>query len=187
MLERIIGVFKLDTKVFQDIEQDQTATRQAAIVVAIVAALSVVGVLIGGLVGAVSGAGSGLGNTLLQIALTFVMAFVNWIIWSAVTYFVGTRLFGGQADLGEMLRVIGFAQAPQMLQIIPCIGGLVGWIWSLVASFFAIREGLDFDTGKAIGTVVIGWIVVLVVNIILGSVLGIGTLGLGALTGMFQR
>lgn len=184
MLERIIGVFKLDTQVFAEIEADQTATTQAAIVVTIVAVLSAIG---GGINAAINvSTGSGASFSIGSILFPLIWAFISWGVWSAVTFFVGTKLFGGEADMGEMLRVIGFSQAPMMLQIIPCIGGIVGAIWALVAGVIAVREGLDFDMGKAIGTVIIGWIIVFVLNMILLSVLGIGAVGLGALTGAFS-
>ncbi|HNT75734.1 MAG TPA: YIP1 family protein [Anaerolineae bacterium] len=178
MLERIIGVFKLDTQVFAEIEADQTATTQAAMVVAIVAVLSAIGSGIGAAIG-----GSGfLGSVIFSLVWTFIA----WVVWSAVTFFVGAKLFGGEADMGEMLRVIGFSQAPLMLQIIPCIGGIVGAIWALAAGVVAVREGLDFDMGKAIATVAIGWVIVFVLNMILLSVLGIGAVGIGALSGAFS-
>ncbi len=174
--DRIIGVFKLDTRVFAEIERDQTATSQAAVIVAIVAVLSAIG---SGISSAIGGGGGALGSILFSLIWTFIA----WIVWSAVTYFVGTSLFNGEADMGEMMRVIGYAYAPQMLGIIPCIGSLIGGIWSLIASFFAIKEGLDFDTGKAIATVVIGWLLVFILNLVIGSILGLGALGIGALTG----
>jgi hypothetical protein len=43
MIERIIGVFKLDPQTFEDVEHDPTATAQAARVVAIVAFIGAVG------------------------------------------------------------------------------------------------------------------------------------------------
>jgi hypothetical protein len=175
-LDRIIGVFKLDSSVFAEIEHDQTATNQAAIIVAIVAVLSAIG---SGISSAIGGGGGVLGGVLFALIWTFI----GWIIWSAVTYFVGTSLFQGDADMGEMMRVIGYAYAPQMLGIIPCIGSLIGGIWSLIASFVAVKEGLDFDTGKAIATVVIGWLLVFILNLVIGSILGLGALGFGALTG----
>jgi hypothetical protein len=174
--DRIIGVFKLDARVFAEIERDQTATSQAAIIVAIVAVLSAIG---SGISAAIGGGGGALGSILFSLIWTFIA----WIVWSAVTYFVGTSLFNGEADMGEMMRVIGYAYAPQMLGIIPCIGSLIGGIWSLIASFVAIKEGLDFDTGKAIATVVIGWLLVFILNLVVASILGLGALGIGALTG----
>ena len=164
MLERVIGVFKLDVNVFEEIEHDQGATGQAAIVVAIAALLAALG----------SGIGSSFsdGNFFLSFISTLIWTFIGWVVWSAVTYFVGTSLFDGVADMGEMLRVIGFAYAPQMLGIIPCIGGLVGAIWSLIAGFVAVRQGLDLDNTKAFLTIVIGFVVYLVGVFIIALFIG---------------
>ncbi|MCU0519816.1 MAG: YIP1 family protein [Anaerolineae bacterium] len=184
MFERIIGVFKLDRKVFADVEQDESATTQAAIVVAIVAALSVVGVILQLLINLVRGAKPELGSTVLSVVVTFVVTFLNWAIWSAVTYFVGTKVFKGTATMGEMLRVVGFAYAPRMLSIIPCIGGVIGAIWSLIASYIGVKEGLDLDDTGTIVTIVIGWLITLVIGFILG-LLGVGgAMGLGAISGL---
>jgi len=186
MFDRIIGVFKLDREVFAEIEHDTTATSQAAIVVAIVAALSVVGSVLGTLFTLITGGELQIGALLINIVTTFLLTFVNWLIWSAVTYFVGTQLFKGDADLSEMLRVIGFAYAPRMLSIIPCIGGIIGAIWALIASYFAIKEGLDLDDGQTIATVLIGWLITVIIGAILGA-LGIGgAIGAGALRGLMR-
>src|SRR5690606_11855663 len=85
------------------------------------------------------------GNFISSFIGQLITTFVGWLIWSAVTYFVGTSLFGGKATLDEMLRVIGFAYAPQILGIIPCIGAIIGFIWTLIAGFIAVRQGLDLD------------------------------------------
>ncbi len=184
MLERIIGVFKLDRKVFAEVEQDESATTQAAIVVAIVAALSVVGTILQMLINLVRGGEMELGATLLSVIVTFVVTFVNWAIWAGVTYLIGTKLFKGTATMGEMLRVIGFAYAPRMLSIIPCIGGVIGAIWSLIASYLAVKEGLDLDDTGTIVTIVVGWLVTIVIGVILGM-LGVGgAMGLGAISGL---
>jgi len=175
MLNRIIGVFTLNADTFEEIEHDQSATTQAAMVVLAVALLGALGGLIGALIGNQ--------NILMAVIAPIINAFVGWIVWSAAVYFVGTSLFGGRADMGEMLRVVGFAYAPGVLGIIPCIGWLVGLVWTLAAMVIAIRQGLDIDTGKAIITGVIGFIVVLVINLVIGMVFGVGTAALGALTG----
>lgn len=111
-------------------------------------------------------------------------AFIGWLVWSAVTYFVGTTLFKGEATLGEMLRVIGFAQAPLILNIlsfIPCVGpviSLLAWLFSLYTGFLAIQEGLDLDTGKTLATVAIGWVVAFIINLVIRMIFGgLGVLG----------
>lgn len=163
MLDRIIGVLKLDVNTFEAIEADESATSQAAIVVAVVA---IVGGLIGGGISAAMG-GSFLGSFLRQL----LGAFIGWFIWAGVTYFVGTSMFGGKATMGEMLRVLGFAQAPGILGIIPVCGSFVGWIWTLACTFIAIRQGLDLDNSKAAMTAVVAFIAVIIVSLIIGAIL----------------
>jgi hypothetical protein len=59
---------------------------------------------------------------------------------------------------------------------------LVGAIWSLVAGVIAVRQALDFDTGKAIVTCVIGWIVVMILGLVLAAIGIGGAAALGALS-----
>jgi hypothetical protein len=167
LVERIIGVFRLDPQTFEEIEHDQEATIQAVIIVAAVALLGAVG----GGIGAVLRDGSFVGSFFGSL----VWAFIGWGLWSAVTYFVGTSMFQGKATLDEMLRVIGFAYAPQVLGIIPCLGWIVGWVWSLLAGFIAVRQGLDLDNTNACLTIFIGFILYVIGYAILGMLgLGVG-------------
>jgi hypothetical protein len=180
MIQRIIGVLKLDANTYEEIEADESATSQAVIVVAVVA---VIGGLIGGGISALMG-GSFLGSFLSQL----LGAFISWGVWSAATYFVGTSLFGGKSTMGQRLRVLGFAQAPGMLSIIPVCGSFIGWIWTLACTFIAIRQGLDLDNSKAAMTAVVAFIAVFIVSTILGAILAAVGLtagaGLSALQGL---
>ena len=165
MFARFMGVFKLDSKTFEEIEHNTSLTLPAALIVVIVA-------LIGGL-------GNGLFNSLLGSGRTFGRGFISsligvivgWLIWSVVTWFVGTRLFKGQADLGEMLRVIGFAYTPLVLSIIPCVGGVIGVIWAIAAGFVAIRQGLDLDNTKAFLTVAVGAVLYIILTAVLNLII----------------
>ncbi|MCA9868675.1 MAG: YIP1 family protein [Anaerolineae bacterium] len=194
MLQRILGVFKLDKATFAEIEADQTATTQAALVVILVAVVAGIGAALAAtmlnrtLPGVMEGLGDSLGEGFdmsLVPQLSPVGAFLNaligallsWLVWSALTYFIGTKVFNATADMGEMLRVIGFAQAPRLLSglgFIPCLGGILGFvglIWALVASFVGIREGLDLDTGKTLATIVIAFIGAWLISFLVGLVM----------------
>ena len=163
-LERVIGVFKLDAQTFEAIEHDPASTVQAAIIVAIVSVLSAVG--------SAFGAAIGDGSIFGSFASTLVWSFIGWFLWSAVTYFVGTNLFKGRSTIEQMMRVIGFAYAPQMLGIIPWIGGIVGWIWSVIAGFIAVRQGLNLDDSKACLTILFGFILYVLGSGILQRTIG---------------
>lgn len=170
MLDRILGVFKLNVNTFEEIEADKNATTQAAIIVVVVALLGLGGGLLSSLFTQQLNLGSLIGSMFWTLA--------GWVIWAVVTWFVGTRFFGGQATIDEMLRVIGFAYAPQVLMIIPCIGPIVGWVWSLIAAFIGIRQGLDVDNTKTFFTILVG----LLVFVVGGLIFGTFQAGLGFLT-----
>lgn len=181
-LERVIGVLRLDVNTYEEIEADKTATTQAAIVVAIVA---IVGGVLAGAFGLI--ADFDFLGTFLRHLIT---AFVSWFIWSYVTYWVGTSIFEGKSTPSEMLRVLGFAQAPGILAVIPVCGPFIGWLWTLACSFIAIRQGLDLDNTKALLTAVVALIAVLIIYFVIGVILaalGIGAaIGIGVLDSIFS-
>ena len=150
LVERMIAAAKLDIHLYEEVEADADATSQAALVVGLVAVASAIG-------GAGAGAPGFFGG--------LIAAFVGWLAWSGITYLIGDKLLGGTATWGELLRTIGFAQSPgilYVLAIVPLVGGLVRVIvlvWLLVAGIIAIRQALDFSTGKAILTALLGWVV----------------------------
>lgn len=172
MVERILRAIRLDFTVFREIAEDESAMTQAAIIVAIVTFFSAIGSAIG-LAIAGAGAGQAILNFFGQWLISGVL--LGWIGWSIITYFVGTTLFQGRTDIPEMMRVLGYASAPQLLGLfgfIPCIGwlaALAGWILSLIAGVLAVREAMEFDTGKAIVTVLVGAVIVFVISLILGG------------------
>lgn len=97
-------------------------------------------------------------------------AYIGWLLWSGVTYLIGTKLLGGTATWSELLRTIGFAQSPGVLYVIGVIP-LLGWLanlvvafWVLIAVIVAIRQALDFSTGRAILTALIGFIPYLILR-----------------------
>jgi hypothetical protein len=89
-----------------------------------------------------------------------------------VAYLVGTKIFKTRetsATWGELLRTIGFSNSPgvfRFFSFVPYIGGVIAFaasIWSLVAGVIAIRQALDFSTGRAIATAIVGWIIYMVI------------------------
>ncbi|MCJ7629048.1 MAG: YIP1 family protein [Longimicrobiales bacterium] len=165
LVQRMLGAATLNIDTFEEVEADESATMQAATVVAMVAVASAIG---------------SVGHGGVSILFAPVAQIIGWLIWAGVTYVIGDKLFGGTATWGELLRTLGFAQAPGLLllfAIVPILGGLVRFavgIWMLVAGVIAIRQALDFSTGKAVLTAVIGWLAMLIPAMILGGMFGFG-------------
>ena len=159
--DRMKGAALLRIAMYEEVEADQTATGQAAGVVALVAVAQAIG-----------GAGEGGFGILAGL----ISALLGWLLWAGITYLIGAKLLGGTATWGELLRTIGFAQTPGVLQvlgIIPVLGGLIRFavaIWVLIAGIIAIRQALDVGTGKAILTSALGWLVIVLPLAILMAV-----------------
>ena len=167
MTERMKGAAMLDVATYEEVEHDSTATGQAAIVVSIVAVCAAIGSAGEGGVGAIT---------------ALIAALVGWLVWSGVTYLIGDKLLGGTATWGELLRTLGFAQSPGVLYIlgiIPLLGALVSffvWIWLLIAGIIAIRQALDFSTGKAVITALLGMAAYVALAMVLGVLGGVGAM-----------
>src|SRR5918911_4095842 len=178
LTDRMVRAARLETSLYNEVEADLNATTQALTVVVVTALAGGIGAALGqALAGQPTGAVGGLiGGVIAEL--------VGWLVWSYVMYLVGARVFHGTATYGELLRTLGFANAPGVLLIlrfIPLLGGLIALIvgiWRIVAGFIAVREALDLDNGNTVATIVVGIIGYLVVLLIVALVLA--TIGLGA-------
>lgn len=147
MVARMKGAALLNIETFEEVEHDQEATGQAATVVLLMAVCQAVGASQAGLIPAVAGGFIALGS---------------WAIFAGITYLVGEKIFEGQATWGEVLRTLGFAQAPGVLylfDVIPLFGffiSLFASLWILVASFIGIRQALDIGNFKTFLTILVG-------------------------------
>ena len=187
MLNRVVRAARLDVSLYSEVEADTSLNREALTVVIIVTILAAVGSFVGSLLLSFE-----IVPAILGLAWAIIWGIAGYYVWAYLTWFIGTRFFKGTAEPGELLRTLGYAYGPRVLgvfAIIPCIGAipaLIGAIWSLVTGVVAVREALDTTTGNAVITVAIGWAVILVISLVVGGIIGVGAVGLGALSGSLQ-
>jgi hypothetical protein len=150
----MIGAAQLHVDIFEEVEEDTSATIQALGVVLLVAIATGI---------------ANLGNgDPVAFVLGIVISIAGWALWAWVTYFVGTRILGTEsthADWGQMARALAFAQAPGVLKVlgvIPYLGPVLLFlifVWQLAAMVVAIRQALDYtSTWRAVGVAAIGFI-----------------------------
>lgn len=157
---RMIGAMQADVKTFNEIEADPGAMSQAVTVIVIAGVAALIGNFFrGGVVAGVIG---------------LIASLVGYALFSLLVVLIGTKMMpepATKADFNEGFRVIGFAAAPgvfNVLAIIPFLGPFLSFligIWSLVIAVVAVREVLDYsNTGRAIIVcliaAVICWIVI---------------------------
>jgi len=172
MINRMTRAAQMNIDLYEEVEHDTSLSSEALQVVIIVSVAEGLGILLSGLMKGqlVGGVVGGVVAAILGVAF--------WYLWSYLVLLVGTKLFNGTADFGEVSRTIAYAYTPNVVKVlafVPGLGGLVGLvagIWSLVLGVVAVRQAMDFDTGKAIATVLVsGIIAFFIVMVITGIVM----------------
>lgn len=163
IVDRMIRAARLDASLYEEVEADTTATGQAAIVV-VASSLA-------------AGVGSMLGVGVGGLLLATTSALLGWVVWAVLIYVVGVKVLpepATKSDIGEMLRVLGFASAPGIIRVLGIVHALSGItmliasVWMIAAMVIAVRQALDYrSTGRAVAVCLIGFAVQLIVAMIL--------------------
>ena len=176
--QKMILASCLDVNLYEVVEADTKATRQAFLVII--------------LVSIATGIGTGISGLASKSALWFLWglligvstSIIGWLLWAFITYWIGRLIFKGpqtEVTYGQMLRTLGFANSPGILRFfsfVPFVGGLIAFVsslWVLIAGVIAIRQAMDFSTWRALGTAIVGWLIyMLLVFLISFFSVGIG-------------
>jgi hypothetical protein len=168
-VERVIGAAKLDVHTYEEVVRDQTALGQAMVVV-VASVLAVVGV------GALQ---RGIGSLVSEA----MFGIIGWFVYAVIIYLLGTRVLPEpqtKAEMGQLLRALGFAASPAVLLVfrgIPVLRIVVWWvvpIWVVAATVIAVRQALDYhSTGRALGVCFLGWVLSFVAWNVLAWKLGL--------------
>jgi len=175
LFSRMVRAMQLSSGLYEEVEADASATGQAlaAVVIASIA----------------SGAGSALraaaGGSAMDVAwgLLFGLgtAIGGWLLWALFAFVLGVSIFRGphtSSTWGELLRTRGFANSPGVLRLfafMPFAGGIIAigaYVWMLIAAIIAIRQALDFSTGRAVVTALVGWLAYMFLVFGLAALLG---------------
>jgi Yip1 domain len=146
-LYRLLGACALDRGVYEGIEADRRAVVTFEAFATVVLASLAAGI---GSIGIY-------GRHFAAFGTVTGLALVMWFSWAVLVLQIGTRALpeaDTHTDLGELLRTIGFASAPGLLQAFGVLPGVtrplffLTGIWMLVAMVVAVRQALDFHTTK---------------------------------------
>lgn len=191
LMNRVVGVFTFRRDVFREVEQDKSFTSTAWLIVVVVSLLNQLGSL-------GDSTAAGIGNWILGAIVGAIFAVLGFALAAFVIGVVGKSVFKADVSFDELVRTLGLAYVWNVIGFLGILGVIstallcivspaviIGALLGLIAWFIAVKEALDLDWLQTIITVVLGFIVIVVVNLIAGAVLGlIGIAGasiLGAL------
>lgn len=154
VLHQMIGASRLNAGVYEQVEADGASGLSAVLIVVASSFAAAVG--------------SGL-QTRADLTGATITAILTWLVWVALTYFIGTRLLPGastHATFGQVLRTTGFSASPGILRVfgvLPVIGipiFILASLWMLATFVVAVRQALDYtSSGRALAVCVLGWVI----------------------------
>jgi hypothetical protein len=146
---RLFGAAMLDASTYEGIEADRSGGTWQAVATVVLSSLA-----------AGVGAGGWYGSRLTTFAIVSAVALVMWVAWATLVFQIGTKILPApetDSDLGELLRTIGFAAAPGLLQVFGALPRMAGpvfvgtSIWMFAAMVVAVRHALDYSgIGRAL-------------------------------------
>ena len=170
-VRRLMGAATFDVATYEDVEADRTATPQAFAVV-----------VFSSLAAGIGARGSSGAATFAFFATASVMALLTWAAFALVTFEIGARLLptpDTRVDVGELLRTLGFAATPGLIQVFGIFPGAkvpvftLAIVWALAASVVAVRQALDYtSTGRALAVCGLGLLLSVAIAIGLGLLFG---------------
>ena len=172
MLLRMIGVLRLNSATYEDVEHDKSAIWQAVIIVVLVSAATVVGELLLG------------DDTVVWWAIVrgVIRGVASWAAWALCTWLWGEMAFDvvdTDADWGQLARTTGYAQTPGILNVlifIEPVGRIIYFAalaWTFACMVVAVRQSLDYtSTLRACYVILLAFIPVAILNFIVLGLTG---------------
>jgi hypothetical protein len=167
---RMLRASALDASMYEEVEADPTAGGQAALVVVLSS------------VAAGIGAGGWHGAGLRTFALFTAIALATWMAWAWLVAEIGRRVVPEpqtQTSFGELLRTLGFAATPGLLQVFAAMPAMIvpvfaiTGVWMLAAMVVAVRQALDYrHTSRAVAVCALAGLLALVMAFGLGILFG---------------
>ena len=187
LMDRIVKAVTFRKEVYAEVEQDKSFTTTAWILVIVVAIVAALGNI----------SFTQFGRSLLGVLVSAILNVVAFAIAALVINLVGRAIFKAEVTFDELVRTIGLAYVWNAAGILNILGGVLScilwpvrvitWVALVVSWFLAVKEALDLDWVPTVVTVVLGWIVIFVVQMVTGIILGamgiVGASVAGALGG----
>ena len=168
VFSRLLQAVKLDRDAFVWMDFNDRATGDAAILVAMTQVLISLG----------------LGRSLFALVNPFTLvqvllgALFTWVIYSGAVYLVSRYLLDGTGQYAIYLRITGFAYPTLLLVVFTAIfvqdlllAFMLGGAWFVVVVAYGLMYTVDLPLAKAAASAVGGFVVIVVVQAIFGSVL----------------
>ena len=160
LIARVVRALRLDPSLYLEVEGDAGATAQAIVILLVTGACTGMGL-------AMTGADNKIGGVSIFF-MGIAASTVGWLCLLFITYILGSTLFASkrkELSFLVLFRSVSFSASPGVLRFfifIPGVGLLLDFVaqlWCIAGMIVALRRSFDFQTGRAAGLCVAGWVI----------------------------
>lgn len=91
------------------------------------------------------------GSSKVLLALLIpLLVFMGLFLWGAVLHVSLFLVGGARKDFEATFRVVCYTSGPELLGIIPVVGGIASLVWKVYISVIGLREAHGISNGRAI-------------------------------------
>ena len=171
LIDRMIGTARFQRAMYEEVEHDPDATRQAVVIVAATSVMAGI-------------AGIPTAGALALIGVTLA-GIVGWSVYAGLAYYIGAQIFATEQTRGdwrEVARTVGFASAPRGLIILGLIPGtydllsIVLTLWVLATTVTALMVALELSLWGAVVTSLAAIIAQAIVFALIGVIFALASL-----------
>ncbi|HIH27884.1 MAG TPA: YIP1 family protein [Methanoregulaceae archaeon] len=112
------------------------------------------------------------GVGILLVAILMIIIQLVMVVITALYLHIWVYVAGGRKGWIETLKAVTYGSTPFMLiGWIPFIGGIIGFMWSLVVSILGVRELQEISTAKAVIAVILAVVIFMLILITVAAFL----------------
>ena len=120
------------------------------------------------------------GAGILLVAVLMIVIQLVMVVVTALYLHIWVYVTGGRKGYTETLKAVSYGSTPFMLiGWIPFVGGIIGFIWSLIVTILGVRELQSISTGKAALSVVLAVVIFMLVLIMVAAFLFVAIMSVG--------
>jgi hypothetical protein len=97
---------------------------------------------------------AGISAVAIGIAIPFLV-FFSILVWAAVLHVSLLLVGGAKEDFESTLRVVCYSASPEILAVIPVLGGLIKFFWKFYINVVGLREVHSITTAKSVTAVIL--------------------------------
>jgi len=120
---------------------------------------------------------------IISVIFAPVYIIIGLFIWSAILHLCLIIVGGLQKSVAGFegsFRVVSYAAVAQLANLIPVVGGLVGFVWTLVLAVIGLQQVHETPPGKAVTAVLIPMVLCCACIGVMAMFFGVGMMAMFA-------